>query len=77
MEFIKPGTYIDFMKYRGPVITVLGVMATLSLVSLFYPGPNYGIDFAGGTELQLTFRGDTSPARSARPSKIRATRVPT
>ena len=62
MEFIKPGTYIDFMKYRGPVITVLGIMATLSLVSLFYPGPNYGIDFAGGTEVQLQFRGDTTPA---------------
>jgi preprotein translocase subunit SecF len=62
MEFIKPGTYIDFMKYRGPVITVLGLMATLSLVSLFYPGPNYGIDFAGGTEVQLQFRGDTTPS---------------
>jgi preprotein translocase subunit SecF len=61
MEFIKPGTYIDFMKYRGPVITVLGLMAALSLVSLFYPGPNYGIDFAGGTEVQLAFNGDTSP----------------
>ncbi len=62
MELIKPGTYIDFMKYRGPVITVLALMATLSLVSLFYPGPNYGIDFAGGTEVQLAFVGDTSPA---------------
>jgi preprotein translocase subunit SecF len=61
MEFIKPGSYFDFMKYRGPVITVLALMATLSLVSLFYPGPNYGIDFAGGTEVQLAFRGDTSP----------------
>ncbi|TFH28850.1 MAG: protein translocase subunit SecF [Myxococcales bacterium] len=62
MEFIKPGTYFDFMKYRGPVITVLGIMASLSLVSLFYPGPNYGIDFAGGTEVQLVFRGDTTSA---------------
>jgi preprotein translocase subunit SecF len=61
MEFIKPGSYFDFMKYRGPVITVLALMATLSLVSLFYPGPNYGIDFAGGTEVQLAFRGDTTP----------------
>ena len=60
MEFIKPGTYIDFMKYRAPVMTVLGLMATLSLVSLFYPGPNYGIDFAGGTEVQLLFKGDTT-----------------
>ena len=62
MEFIKPGTYIDFMKYRGPVITVLALMATASFVSLFYPGPNYGIDFAGGTEVQLLFQGDTTPA---------------
>jgi len=62
MELIKPGTYIDFMKYRGPVITVLGLMALLSLVSLFYPGPNYGIDFAGGTEVQLAFDGDTTPS---------------
>ena len=62
MEFIKPGTYIDFMKYRTPVVGVLALMATLSLVSLFYPGPNYGIDFAGGTEVQLEFQGETTPA---------------
>ncbi|MDH3200161.1 MAG: protein translocase subunit SecF [Myxococcales bacterium] len=61
MEFVKPGTYIDFMKYRAPVVTFLGLLATLSLVSLFYPGPNYGIDFAGGTEIQLQFSADTSP----------------
>jgi preprotein translocase subunit SecF len=62
MEFIKPGTYIDFMKYRTPVVIGLGLLAVLSLVSLFYPGPNYGIDFAGGTEVQLAFTGDTSSA---------------
>ena len=62
MEFIRPGTYIDFMKYRGPVTAVLALMATLSVVSLFYPGPNYGIDFAGGTELQLAFTGDVTSA---------------
>ncbi|MGB8329459.1 MAG: protein translocase subunit SecF [Polyangiales bacterium] len=60
MEFVKPGTYIDFMRYRGPVISVLGLLATLSLISLFYPGPKYGIDFAGGTEVQLAFVGDVS-----------------
>ena len=61
MEFVKPGIYIDFMKYRAPVGSFLGLLATLSLVSLFYPGPNYGIDFAGGTEIQLQFNGDTAP----------------
>jgi preprotein translocase subunit SecF len=62
MEFVKPGTYIDFMKYRGPVMAVLGFLALGSLILLFVPGPNYGIDFAGGTELQLQFAGDTGPA---------------
>ncbi len=62
MEFVKPGTYIDFMKYRAPVVSFLALLATLSLVSLFYPGPNYGIDFAGGTEIQLQFSGDASPS---------------
>jgi preprotein translocase subunit SecF len=62
MEFVKPGTYIDFMKYRGPVMAVLGFLALGSLILLFVPGPNYGIDFAGGTELQLQFTGDTTPS---------------
>ncbi|MEM8608931.1 MAG: protein translocase subunit SecF [Myxococcota bacterium] len=48
------------MKFRTPVVGVLGLLATLSLVSLFYPGPNYGIDFAGGTEIQLQFTGDVT-----------------
>lgn len=57
MEMIKPGTYIDFMAHKNKVIGVSLMLAFLSLVSLFYPGPNYGIDFAGGTELQLRFGG--------------------
>lgn len=58
MEIIKPGTYIDFMRHRTPVVAASLVLVVLSLVSLFAPGPNYGIDFAGGTELQLAFQGD-------------------
>jgi preprotein translocase subunit SecF len=58
MEFIKPGTYIDFMRHRRPVIVMSIVLITLSVASVFYPGPNYGIDFAGGTELQVRFQGD-------------------
>ena len=62
MEFIKAGTYIDFMKYRAPVVSFLALLALGSLILLVAPGPNYGIDFAGGTELQLEFVGETTPA---------------
>ncbi len=58
MEFIKPGTYIDFMRHRGWVVPASLCLVVASIVSLFVPGPNYGIDFAGGTELQLQFQGD-------------------
>lgn len=61
MELIRPGTYIDFMRYRLPVVGVSAALVIASLVSLFAPGPNYGIDFAGGTELHLAFQGDVKP----------------
>lgn len=63
MEFIKPGTYVDFMRWRKWVIGVSGALVLASLVSLFYPGPNYGIDFAGGTELQVKFKGTVTAGK--------------
>lgn len=58
MELVNPNKTIDFMKLRKPVVSASLLLVVLSLVSLFAPGPNYGIDFAGGTELQLAFGGD-------------------
>ncbi len=60
MELVKPDTYIDFMRVRKPVLGVSLVLVALSVISLFYPGPNFGIDFTGGTEIQLPFKGDVS-----------------
>lgn len=62
MEFIKPGQVFDFMKYRTPAVLISTVMVALSIASLFWPGPNLGIDFAGGTEVQLQFQGDVDTA---------------
>lgn len=60
MEFIKPGTVFDFMKYRTIAVGASTVLMILSVASVFWPGPNWGIDFSGGTEVQLHFRGDVS-----------------
>ena len=56
MEFFKPRATIDFMKYRGPIISGSLLLALLGFLSVFWPGPNYGIDFKGGTEVQLRFK---------------------
>jgi preprotein translocase subunit SecF len=56
VEFFKPRDTIDFMKYRVPIISGSLLLALLGFLSVFWPGPNYGIDFKGGTEVQLRFK---------------------
>jgi len=57
MEFFKPRSTINFMKHRGPLIIGSMALTLLGLLSTVWPGPNYGIDFKGGTEVQLQFKG--------------------
>jgi len=68
MEFIKPDTNIDFLKYRGMALGFSGLLILVSLLSLWVKGgPNYGIDFAGGILLQFKFHEqvETSDLRDA------------
>jgi preprotein translocase subunit SecF len=54
MEFIRPNIYFDFMKVRYYTYTATLLLAVAGLVSIFFiRGFNYGIDFAGGTEIQV------------------------
>jgi preprotein translocase subunit SecF len=56
MELIKPGTKIPFTRYRkiGVILSTAVNLAVLTL--LFTKGPNLGVDFAGGTMVQLKFQ---------------------
>jgi preprotein translocase subunit SecF len=62
MEFFKPGTTIDFLKYRRACAWFSVVMVSACVVSIFVPGPKLGIDFKGGTELEIELRGQVSSA---------------
>ena len=56
MEFIKPGTHFDFvgkMKIAVGLSAVLIIASILSVV--LHGGLNFGIDFAGGTVIQIKF----------------------
>jgi preprotein translocase subunit SecF len=56
MEIIKPGTKIDFMGKRRVALVISGVLIIAGIVSLIvHDGPNYGIDFSGGTLVQVRF----------------------
>ena len=56
MQIIRPGTKIDFMGKRRAAFIISGCLIIASIVSLIaHGGPNYGIDFAGGTLIQVRF----------------------
>lgn len=56
MELIKPGTKIQFTRYRRIAIILSTAVNLAVLGYLFIKGPNLGVDFAGGTMLQLKFQ---------------------
>ena len=55
MEFFKPGVVYDFMRVRKWWIALSIILVVASTISVFYPGPNYGTDFRGGTEVEIAF----------------------
>ncbi len=55
MELFKPGRVYDFMSVRKYWIALSVLLALGSLILLFVPGPNYGTDFKGGTEIEVAF----------------------
>jgi preprotein translocase subunit SecF len=63
MELFKPGRVYDFMGQRGFWIPLSLVLIVASVVLMFVPGPNYGTDFKGGTEVEIAFTGDIDANR--------------
>ena len=62
MEFFKPGRTFDFMGARWFWIPFSLLLVVLSTISIFWPGPNYGTDFRGGTEIEVAFKKPISVA---------------
>ncbi|MBI5525105.1 MAG: protein translocase subunit SecF [Deltaproteobacteria bacterium] len=62
MQWIKPGTKIDFVGQMKIWVGVSLALMTISFISLVLKDLNYGIDFAGGTELLVKFEKPVSSA---------------
>ncbi|MBI2608490.1 MAG: protein translocase subunit SecF [Deltaproteobacteria bacterium] len=58
LRFFKKNANFDFLGKQKLFIAISLFLIMLSLISLFTRGLNYGIDFAGGVELQLRFKED-------------------
>ncbi len=66
MELIKPNINIDFTGKFKIFAVISAIVVFASFLLLVIVGPNYGVDFKGGTELQVKIEGaDIAAVRSA------------
>jgi preprotein translocase subunit SecF len=56
MEIIRPGINLDFVGKMKPFVIISAALVVLSLLLIVVRGFNYGIDFEGGSLLQLHFQ---------------------
>ena len=55
MEFFKPGVRYNFLGAAKPLVITSIIVVLASWALIFTKGLNFGIDFAGGTEVLLSF----------------------
>lgn len=60
MEFFKQNTQIDFMAQRKGAAVLSVVLFVLSLISLAFYGLNWGLDFTGGTQVQISYKQEAN-----------------
>lgn len=61
MELIRPGTNIDFIGKRKFFIIISIILTLIGIISLVVRGgPRFGIEFNGGTMVQISFTKDVA-----------------
>ncbi|HEV8343259.1 MAG TPA: protein translocase subunit SecF, partial [Candidatus Binatia bacterium] len=60
MEIVKSGTRIPFTRYRYIALLLSTAVNLAVLILLFVRGPELGVDFAGGTMVQVKFQQEVS-----------------
>ena len=59
LDLIKPGSKIDFVGNLKKGVVISWVLILIGVISLIYhKGPNWGVEFVGGTEVHMKFAQD-------------------
>ncbi|OGO94477.1 MAG: protein-export membrane protein SecF [Coxiella sp. RIFCSPHIGHO2_12_FULL_44_14] len=63
MEFFKTRTHIPFMRQRKWAGLFSAIIFTVSIISLGVKGLNLGLDFTGGTQVEVSFQKPVDTAQ--------------
>lgn len=63
MEFFKHNTNIDFMAQRKWAAILSIILFTFSIATLAINGLNWGLDFTGGTQIQVSYEQEANLAQ--------------
>ncbi|HTD28328.1 MAG TPA: protein translocase subunit SecF [Xanthomonadaceae bacterium] len=59
MEFFNPNSNVNFMGIRRYTVSISVILMLVSIISLATRGLNFGLDFTGGSEVDVTFAQPT------------------
>ena len=65
MDLIKK-TNIDFISKRNVFFITSFVVNVVGLISIFFVGIDYGIDFTGGTQISVRFQNNSAKTEEIR-----------
>src|SRR2546423_8927316 len=68
LRIVPDDTKFDFMRFRRISFPVSAILSIVAIVLFFHPGLNLGIDFVGGTLLEVQAKSGTADL-----AKMRAT----
>src|SRR5262245_844855 len=55
MQWLSRTPNFDFVKYRRVAMVTSTTLSLLAIISIFYPGLNYGLDFTGGILVEARY----------------------
>lgn len=59
LRIVPDDTHFDFMRFRRISFPISALLSIVALVAFFTLGLNFGIDFKGGTLLEVRYPGNT------------------